>query len=29
MNIARMIHDDIIRDCIIEFMPQENYLVTN
>ncbi|XP_066363356.1 uncharacterized protein [Miscanthus floridulus] len=29
MNIARMIHDDIIRDCIIEFMSQENYLVTN
>jgi len=29
MNIARMIHDDIIRDCIIEFLSQENYLVTN
>ncbi|WVZ95912.1 hypothetical protein U9M48_041618 [Paspalum notatum var. saurae] len=29
MKIARMIHDDIIKDCIVEFMSQENYLVTN
>ncbi|KAG2624202.1 hypothetical protein PVAP13_3KG112300 [Panicum virgatum] len=29
MKIARMIHDDIIKDSIAEFMSQENYLVSN
>jgi len=29
MKIARMIHDDIIKDSIVEFLSQENYLVSN
>lgn len=29
MKIARMIHDDVIEDSIIEFMSQENFLVTS
>ncbi|RCV15501.1 hypothetical protein SETIT_3G060700v2 [Setaria italica] len=29
MKIARMIHDDLIKGSIIEFLSQENYLVSN
>ncbi|CAL4903199.1 unnamed protein product [Urochloa decumbens] len=29
MKIARMIHDDIIKDTIVRFLLQENYLVSN
>ncbi|CAL4910629.1 unnamed protein product [Urochloa decumbens] len=29
MKIARMIHDDIIKDSIVRFLLQENYLVSN